>query len=415
MTTTQQPSPWIWVVVIAAFLAAAVSFGIRSSFGLFVLPITAEYGWTVATLSLALAIQNLMWGVGQPFAGMAADRYGAPIVLVFGGLLYASGLFVMANVDSEIGLHLSTGLIIGIAQSCIGFPVLLGAIVKIAPPAHKGLFMGIGTAGGSFGQLSFAPITRQLIDRFDWVDTLHILAIVALGICILGLVINFARSRFHQPQSQPQASKVQKTLYEIDGFKDTLQHAMRERGFLFLVIGFFVCGFQLAFIIVHLPNFAALCGLTGHVAANGIALIGAFNIIGSIVAGSIGDRIRPKFPLAYIYLGRSLATLPLVLLPVTDFSLYIFSIVMGLLWLSTVPLTNSVIIQLYGQRHAGTLFGITFFSHQIGSFIGVYASGVLYDVTGSYDLTWWGSIALGLFAFSVNLMIKDRSHKPKLA
>ena len=415
MKTTQQPSPWIWVVVISAFLAASISFGIRSGFGLFVLPITAEYGWTVATLSLALAIQNLMWGVGQPFAGMAADRYGAPLVLVFGGLLYASGLFIMATTPAEAAFHLSAGFMVGIAQSCIGFPVLLGAIAKSVPPAHKGLFMGIGTAGGSFGQLTFAPITRLLIDRFDWVNTLHILAIVALGACVLGLVINLAKRRIGQPQVSSGAIKSQKPLYEIDGFKDTLRHAKREQGYVLLVTGFFVCGFQLGFIIVHLPAFAALCGLAGHVAANGIALIGAFNIIGAIVAGSLGDRMRPKIPLAYIYLGRSLATLPLVLLPVTETSFYIFSAIMGLLWLSTIPLTSGVIQQFYGQRHAGTLFGITFFSHQIGSFIGVYASGLLYDATGSYDLTWWGSIALGLLAFAVNLMIKDRHNKPEQA
>ena len=415
MGQTQKTSIWLWMIVIAAFVAASVSFGIRSGFGLFVLPITAEYGWTVATISLALATQNLMWGIGQPFAGMAADRYGAPVVIAAGGILYASGLYLMASVDSEAAFHFSAGFLVGIAQSCIGFPVLLGAIVKASPPAHKGLFMGIGTAGGSFGQLAFAPITRALIDRFDWVDTLHILAILALGACILGFIISFANRRFSPPQAHPEAAKVQKTLYEIDRFQDTLQHAMREQGFLLLVAGFFVCGFQLAFIIVHLPNFAALCGLATHVAANGIALIGAFNIIGSVLAGSLGDRIRPKFPLAYIYLGRSLATLPLVLLPVTDISIYIFGIVMGLLWLSTVPLTNSVIIQLYGQRHAGTLFGIAFLSHQVGSFIGVYASGLLYDMTGSYDATWWGSIAFGIFAFWVNLLIRDQHQKAKPA
>ena len=415
MKSSAEISSWLWVVVFAAFAAVTISFGIRSGFGLFVLPITADYGWSIATLSLALAIQNLMWGAAQPFAGMVADRFGAPIVIVFGSLLYASGLFSMASVEATLPFHFSAGVMIGIAQACIGFPIVLGAIAKVAPPGHKGLFMGIGTAGGSFGQLAFAPVTRALIERFDWIDTLHILAIVALGAGVLGFLIGFARRRLSQPVAQAQAAKVHKPLYELESLKATLSHAMREQGFLFLVAGFFVCGFQLAFIIVHLPAFAALCGLAGHVAANGIALIGAFNIIGSVLAGSLGDRIRPKIPLAYIYLGRSLVTLPLVLLPVSEWTLYFFSMAMGLLWLSTVPLTNSVIHQFYGQRYAATLFGITFFSHQVGSFIGVYMSGILYDTTGSYDATWWVSIALGVFAFWINLVIRDQRRIPKPA
>ena len=416
-TSTDTRIPlWVWLIVLSAFLAATISFGVRSGFGLFVLPITAEWGWSIATLSLALAIQNLMWGVAQPFAGMVADRFGAPLVLIVGALIYASGLWSMTTFPTEWMFHLSAGFLIGIAQACIGFPVVMGVIAKVAPPEHRGLFMGIGTAGGSFGQLVFAPVTRSMLDRFSWQETLHLLAMIVLGVCILGMIIAVAKTRLGQrPQTSSTKARHREVLYPIEGLKKTLAHALREQGFLLLIAGFFVCGFQLAFIVVHLPAFAVLCGMTTHVAATGIALIGGFNIIGTIIAGMLGDRMRPKIPLAYIYLMRSVATLPLVLLPVAETSIYLFSIAMGLLWLSTVPLTNGVIHQFYGQKHAGTLFGIVFLSHQIGSFFGVYFSGLLFDATGSYDATWWGSIFMGVFAFVVNLLIKDRREPLKPA
>ena len=402
-------------VVGFAFCAAAISFGIRSSFGLFILPITTEFGWTVAAISSSLAVQNLLWGATQPLAGMLADRFGVARVLFLGGLLYASGLWGMAQAETMLSFQFTVGIMIGMAQACIGFPIVLGAIGKVAPPEHKGLFMGIGVAGGSFGQLVFAPFTRQLLDHLSWVDTLLILAMIALLPCLLAILISWltvlliAKRQRHREQKTANANAFTPSLYQCPDLRSTLHHAMTEQGFLLLVAGFFVCGFQLAFIIVYLPAFAALCGLATHAAPFGIALIGLFNIVGTIVAGMLGDRYRPKIPLAYIYLARSVVTLPLVLLPVTEFSLYMFSIGMGLLWLSTVPLTNGVIFQFYGPRYAATLFGIAFLSHQVGSFIGVYMSGLLFDATQSYDITWWISIFLGIMAFGANIAIRDRA------
>ena len=386
------------IVLICGSLALTISFGIRSAFGLFLPPVSAEMGWSVAYLSFVIALQNLIWGAAQPVAGAIADSRGARFVAIWGAVIYVGGLLLMAWGGNELLFGLGGGVLIGFALAALGFPVILGAVGRAAPDNRRSLYTGIATAGGSFGQFLFAPIGQELLSAIGWVDSLLALAAICMLIAALALGV-----RSGSPAANPVNAPAEPEL----SLREALGEAMRHRGFLLLTAGFFVCGFQVAFIGVHLPTFAALCGLPVSVGATGIALIGLFNIIGSIGAGYLGGRMRPKFPLSLIYFGRAVAILPMVLLPVTEVSLLIFSAVMGLLWLSTVPLTNGVIAQIFGPRHLGMLFGIVFFGHQLGSFAGVWIAGYAYDAFNSYDLVWWISIALGVAAGIVHLPIRD--------
>ncbi len=391
------------LVLLCGFSALAIAFGIRATFGLFLNPISADLGWSIGTLSFAFALQNLLWGVAQPFAGALADSKGATKVVAGGLLLYAAGLVMMAWSDSLLLFDASTGLIIGMAQSAVGFPVILGAIGRATPPERRSLYLGIATAGGSFGQFIFAPIGQQLISSLGWIDALIAMAAIAVAATLLAVGLRGER--------EAKAEFVDRLRTSADDgmrIREALAVAARHRGFLLLNAGFFVCGFQLAFITVHLPAFATLCGLAAAAGSTGIALIGVANIFGTVAAGQIGSIYRPKFPLSLIYFGRSLGAVAMVTIPVTEAVLYGFSIVMGLLWLSTVPLTSSVVSQIFGPKHVGMLFGIVFLSHQLGSFAGVWLAGYLFDVFGSYDLVWWLSAALGLFAALVHLPIDDR-------
>jgi len=390
------------IVLICGFLVLSTGFGIRVSFGFFLQPISTDMVWSIADLSFALAIQNLIWGVAQPFAGALSDRFGAAKVVIGGMLLYASGLAVMATTSDLIVFGVGIGLFIGVAQAALGFPVILGALGRTTPEKHRSLFIGIATAGGSFGQLLFAPVGQALLDSIGWVNALWLFAIIAVGMTALSLGL-LREIRKPKTATAPLSS-------DNDGpqtIREAARIAVRHKGFLLLTAGFFVCGFQLAFITFHLPIFAALCGLSGATAATGLALIGGFNIIGTITAGYIGGRLTPKYPLALIYLFRGLACMMLVIIPVTEGVFLAFSIIMGLLWLSTIPLTNGIVGRIFGQKFVGMLFGIVFFSHQVGSFVGLWIAGVLFDQTGSYDVLWWLSAALGLFAALVNLPIND--------
>jgi MFS family permease len=404
MSTSAQtsPSPPSGAILLLAcgFAALAIAFGVRTTFGFFLPPITQSTGWSIGMLSLALAVQNLVWGAAQPFTGALSDSRGAAPVVAGGAAVYAAGLVVMALVPHPGAFLLGAGVLVGIGQAAIGFPVLLGAIGRAATPARRSLYLGIATAGGSFGQLLFAPIGPRLLEATAWQDALLILAVICLGAAGAASVGIAAGSRRGTPA--PAVSSTPEPLGRA------LRGAARHRGFLLLNAGFFVCGFQLAFITFHLPAFAGLCGLTAGAAATGLALIGGFNIFGTILAGRLGGLYRAKFPLSLIYLGRAVACLAMVTLPVTEPLLYGFAIAMGLLWLSTVPLTSGLVGQIFGPRHVGALFGIVFFSHQVGSFLGVWLAGRLFDATGSYDIVWWLSAALGLMAALVHLPIDDR-------
>jgi predicted MFS family arabinose efflux permease len=285
---------------------------------------------------------------------------------------------------------------VGFGLSALGFPVILGAIGRTTPESHRSLFLGIATAGGSFGQVLVAPVSQVALDAIGWVNTLLILA----AVCGLSAFLALGLRLETRSASRDGTSELP--------FGQTLRLAMRHQGFLLLVTGFFVCGFQLAFISFHLPAFAAFCGLPARAGALGISLIGLFNIMGSVGAGKLGGVWRPKFPLSAIYALRALAIGLFMLIPVSEFSLYLFAAAMGILWLSTIPLTSGVIGQIFGPRYVGTLFGIAFFSHQLGSFVGLWLTGIFLEAFGTYDAIWWTAAALGLFAAAVHLPIDDR-------
>ena len=392
------------LILTCGFLMLTVSFGIRVSFGFYLQPISADTGWTITGISFALAVQNLMWGAMQPIAGALSDTRGSAFTALLGLVLYASGLATMALAGDLIVFGVGVGVFIGMAQAALGFPVFLGAIGRSTPEKHRSLFLGIATAGGSFGQLLFAPFSESLMAAIGWVDALWAMAILSLGVTVLCLgLLREVRKPRPAPGARPAPS--------VDGGPTSLREAagmaIRHKGFLMLTAGFFVCGFQLSFITFHLPAFAALCGLSGATAATGVALIGGFNILGTILAGWIGGRFVPKYPLAVIYFLRGLTCMMMVVLPVTETVFLAFSVAMGFLWLSTIPLTNGIVGRMFGQTYVGMLFGIVFFSHQVGSFAGLWIAGVLFDTTGSYDMLWWLSAALGLFAALVNLPIND--------
>lgn len=387
------------IVLLCGFALVTVSFGVRASFGVYLTPLSLEFGISIATLSTVFAVQNLIWGATQPIAGGFADRYGAMPVAIAGALIYASGLGLMLVDTGILIFGLGAGVVIGCAQAALGFPVLLAAIGRTASPARRSLFMGIGTAGGSFGQFLFAPMGQMFLEQFGLIDSLLLMTIICLGAASLALGVRFDRGAAGTDgaSSEPRMTIIQ-----------ALRQAGNDKGFLLLNAGFFVCGFHVAFIGVHLPTFATVCGLPASVGVTGLMLIGLFNIIGSIGAGQLGGKYRPKFPLSLIYLLRGVAAMMLLIVPVTEFVLLAFSVAMGLLWLSTVPLTSMIVARLFGPAHAGMLFGIVFLCHQIGSFVGLTMAGHFYETTGNYDIVWMCSVALGVFAFLVHLPIDDR-------
>jgi MFS family permease len=373
-----------------------LSFGIRSSFGLFLQPMTADLGWGREVFALALALQNLIWGVAQPFVGMIADKWGTPRTVIAGGLLYAAALYLMASTASAFELHLSAGLLIGLALGGTGFGVVLAAVGRAVPAEQRSTALGITTAIGSFGQFLMPPLGQALLSTYGWQTALLLLAIASL------LMI---------PAAGGLRSGIAAGAYSHD--KQTLRGALREAthhsGFLYLTAGFFVCGWHVAFIAVHLPAYLADGGIGAGIAAWCLALVGLFNVIGSYSAGVLGGRFSKKYCLTLLYAARSVLILVFILVPLSVASALIFSAIMGLLWLSTVPLTSGLVAQIFGPRYMATLFGIVFLSHQVGSFLGVWLGGYLYDAYGSYDLIWWLSIALGLIAALLHWPIDERT------
>jgi MFS family permease len=388
------------LVLFAGFLLLAVGFGARISFGVFLPSMPAETGFTIASLSLVLAVQNLMWGAAQPFAGRLSDRFGAAPVVFFGSVLYAGGLAMTALAENFWVFGMSAGLILGIAQAAVGFPVLLGAIGRTASDKRRGLYLGIATAGGSFGQLVFSPISQVFLQSFGLIDAFLAMAAICLASASLALLVR----RETRPTS---AQRAFIAAQPGENLKAVLGRAMTDRSFQLLIAGFFVCGFHLAFIAVHLPNFALVCGLSASAGTAGLAVIGGFNIIGTITAGQISGTFRPKYPLSIIYALRGLAAVSLLLVPVTETVLLVFSAVIGLLWLSTVPLTSMTVAKLHGPNNVGMLFGIVFFSHQVGSFTGLVMAGEFYEMFGNYDAMWIASAILGFAAAIVHLPIED--------
>ncbi|MEO0384951.1 MAG: MFS transporter [Pseudomonadota bacterium] len=386
----------LWLVIICGCLISLLSFGPRSILGLFLVPMTETQGWSREVFALSLAIQNLMWGLGQPFAGAVADRYGTARVLALGGLVYAGGLVIMAWAPSPAWLHVSAGLMIGLGMAAASFSIVLAAFGRRVPPEKRPMVFGIGTAAGSMGQFLFAPMGRAFIADYGWEQALILLGVIMLAIPVLALAL---RGRSDQGAA-------------ADYIKDqTLTQAVKQafahRSYVLLVIGFFVCGFHVAFITAHMPAYLEDLGMDPTLGAWSLALIGLFNVIGSLASGVIAGKYSNPIFLAFIYLARAAVIGLFLVLPISPLTVLVFSATMGLLWLSTVPPTSALVAIMFGPKYMATLMGIVFFNHQVGAFLGVWLGGRLYDTTGSYDVVWYLGIALGIFAAIVHWPIKE--------
>lgn len=383
-------------VLACGALIVTLSMGIRHGFGLWLAPITQAQGWDRETFSFALAVQNLAWGFIGIFAGMLADRFGAFRVLVGGCVLYGLGLAGMALAPNALVFSLTAGVLIGAAQAGTTYAVVYGIIGRQIDPSRRSWAMGVAAAAGSFGQFLMVPVEGMLINVLGWQNALLALAVAVLLIAPLAFGL---REPGFGAGSVP--AKREQTVMQA------LREAFRYPSFQLLMAGYFVCGFQVVFIGVHMPSYLKDKGLSPQVASYALALIGLFNVFGTYIAGTLGQKLARRKILAGIYLGRSIAIALFLWAPLTPLSVYIFSAVIGMLWLSTVPPTNATIAQIFGVAHLSMLGGSAFFSHQIGSFMGVWLGGLLYDRTGSYDIVWWLAIALGVFAALVNLPVRE--------
>lgn len=386
------------LVLVAASLILFITVGTRQSFGLYLAPMSKELGWGREVFSFAIALQNVFWGLSQPFIGAIADRYGSGRVLAAGGAAYALGLYVMAGAATDIELHLGAGLLIGVALSATGFAIVFSAVAKVAPPERQGLALGIAGAVGSAGQFVVVLGSQVLLDDHGWRNALMVAIVGALIVVALA----YPARDPNWPSAAPSSGSSQTS------FSGALGEAFGHGGYWLLNAGFFVCGFHVTFIMTHLPAAITDGGLPGWVAGTALAMVGAFNIVGSFACGVLGDRYRKKYILSLLYLARAGIIAVFLVVPMSAASVIVFGAAMGLLWLGTVPLTSGLVAQIFGVRYMATLFGIVFFSHQLGGFLGVWLGGRLYDATGSYDVVWIIAIALGVLAAVLHWPIRDR-------
>ena len=383
------------VVIAAGCLIALLGFGARSAYGLLLEPMTGARGWGRETFAIAIAIQNLVWGFGVPFASMLADRYGPSRVLAVGAIVYSIGTAGMATATTGAGLTLVGGVLTGLGIALTSFSIALAAMAKVVDPGRQSLVLGIGTSAGSFGQVIFSPLSQLIIAEYGWDSALFFLAASVLFIVPLAFVL------------PGNADGGGDTKIE-QGLGEAIVEAVRHRGYVLLTLGFFVCGFHVAFITVHFPAYVKDLGLAAEVGAWAIAIIGLFNIMGSFLSGLAGQRWPKKNGLVVIYSLRAIAIATLLIADKTATTIYTFAAVMGILWLSTVPLTSGIVAQVFGLRFMATLFGFVFLSHQLGSFLGVWLGGYLYDRTGSYDVVWWTGVALSVVAALLHMPINER-------
>ena len=372
-----------------------LSMGIRHGFGLWLQPVTQSQGWSRETFSFAIAIQNLVWGLTGIFAGMLADRLGAFKVIVGGALLYSLGLAGMAIAKTPLGFMTSAGILIGMAQAGTTYAVIYGVIGRNISAEKRSWAMGVAAAAGSFGQFLMVPTEGMLISTFGWQQALMILGLAAL--MMIPLAWGLREPGFHGGS----------IVHREQTILQALKEAFKYPSFQLLMAGYFVCGFQVVFIGVHMPSYLRDKGLSPQVASYALALIGLFNVFGTYAAGVLGQKMQKKYILVFIYLSRAVAISLFLLVPISPLTVYVFSSVMGVLWLSTVPVTNAAVAQIFGVAHLSMLGGFVFFSHQIGSFMGVWLGGYLYDRTGSYDIVWYIAIGLGVLAALINLPIKE--------
>lgn len=398
MTDTRFSKPLIIMLIGSAFILA-LSLGVRHGFGLYLVPMSAEFGWSHQVFSLAIALQNLLWGAVQPFTGALADKYGSQKVVAIGGVLYAVGLLLMSSSSTGLMINLSLGLIIGLALSATSFSVLLSAVGRAAHPSRRSMAMGIASAAGSFGQFIMLPATLILLKEWGWSSALVITAILIALIIPLALLLK--APIYVAPNSNPQTSQL--TL----SFKQILNIALKHKPFIFLGLGFLVCGFQVVFIGIHLPGYLTDHGFNTTSGTIFLALVGLFNIVGTYTAGWLGDKYSKPKLLMGLYGLRGIAIIAFLALPLSLWTIYGFAIIMGLLWLSTVPLTNGTVANMFGVKYLTMLSGIVFFVHQIGSFFGGWLGGLNHDMTGNYNIIWGISIALSVFGVLIHFFVNE--------
>lgn len=385
-----------WRTPLLVFLSGCVllflSFGTRQGFGLFLQPISAEFGWGREVFALAIAIQNLVVGAAQPFTSAVADRYGTGRMVAIGGLLYAGGLYMMANASTPFDAYLSMGVLVGLGLSGTSFAIVFSAIARVVPDERRTFALGAVSSIGSLGTFTMVPLGQAFLDAYGWVTVLTMLCFVILLTVPVAFVL----------KGKP----------NVHGSKQSLREALREarghRGYRLLVAGFFVCGFHVAYIATHLPSYIVDRGLSAELGAWTLGLVGLFNVVGALGGGYLGDKISKRYLLSALYFGRAVLFTVFVLTPLTEITVLLFGVTMGLLWLSTVPVTSALVAQIFGPQYMATLFGIVFFSHQIGGFLGAWLGGYVFDTTGSYDLVWWISVALGLASAALHLPIDEK-------
>jgi MFS family permease len=393
-------APALVVTLAAACLISLLSFGVRSAFGLFTDPLTRELGFSREVWSIAIALQNIAWGVAQPLAGLVADRHGARRVILVGAALYAAGIVGMVFATTPVQVYVSAGLLAGLGMGGASYITVLAALGRVMPESHRSWALGIGTAAGSLGQFVVVPLVQALIGTAGWRSGAWTMA-AAVGLVVLAALL----VKGDKPAT-PLAGASRTSALQV------VKTALTHPSYVLLVLGFFVCGFQLAFITTHFPAYLADKGLGGGLASWAIGMVGLFNVVGAYMAGVWGGRHSKKNLLSAVYFGRGLVTLLFMLAPLTPANVLLFGAGMGLLWLSTAPLTSGLVATFFGTRHMATLFGIVFLSHQVGSFLGVYMGGYLFERTGSYDVVWWCCIGLSVFAGLVNLPIREKASQP---
>lgn len=389
------PAIPLLVVVVCGCIVAMISFGGRSTFGLFTLPITGDLGFSRETYGLAMAIQNLVWGLAQPIAGGFADKYGTGRVLAAGAIFYAAGLIGMVYSGTSELFYLTAGVLVGIGIATASFGIVMAAFGRAVPPEKRSFIFGLATAASSLGQFVFAPLGQAFISSFGWQTALIYIAALVLLIVPLALAL------------RGKSGGVQKGEADLK-FMQALAQAWGHGSYKLLVIGFFVCGFHLAFVTVHMPAYLVLCGLSPEIGSWTIAVIGLFNVVGSLLAGYLGGKLPKQMLLATIYFLRAIATAAFLIIPISPASAIIYGAALGLVWLATVPLTAGLVSMFFGPRYMGMLYGVAFLSHQVGSFIGVWLGGYVFDATGSYDLVWYLGILLGLMSAAIHLPIKEK-------
>jgi len=385
------------IIIVCGCAIALLSFGPRSSLGFFIQPMGRDFSWGRNVFGLAFALQNLLWGLGQPLAGAIADRFGILRVMCVGALLYAAGLLMMRYATTPLSLDLGAGVLIGFGLSGCSFNLVLSAFSKLLPPERRSVALGAGTAAGSFGQFLFAPFGVAMIDNFGWQSALLVFACLMLLIVPLSLVL-----------ATPAATSANVPRADDQSFRTALAEAFGHRSYVLLVLGFFTCGFQLAFITVHLPAYLVDRGIPAHIGGWVIATIGLFNIIGSLSVGWLQTKLPKRYILSAIYFLRAISIMLFISLPITPVSAIVFGAATGLTWLSTVPPTTALVAVMFGTRWFATLYGFAFVSHQVGGFLGVWLGGVVFDKFGSYTPIWWLSVLFGVLSALINLPIVEK-------